>query len=230
MSKRPQDPANVWPEALAVPCPGCDKAAAIEGMRPDGRLVFYCPTTHGSGDHWLWADSWTSDISWVNPHLESLSAWTTDVRTRLEFMSDALTLFLRSGGAYDGLTFQGTMSDEFVRFEHLPGGDGGVVMEVSSRLTSTCPRCSARPLGRANQQTLVELGFAVDEWQNYSSENLSPDPDEVTAMAETVFRRVFDQPHDYGILARFRQPAMAEAFYLGRTFGIPGRFRSPDPA
>lgn len=218
MMNRTQDRAPTWPDALALRCPGCASATPIEGLRPDGKLVFYCSHTHTLPNKWFWADSWSSRIEWVNPHLDSPSPWTTEARTRQGFAALALSLFVRSGAQNDGLTLQGTMPDEFITFEHLSGGDGTILMEVGSRLSATCPRCHTRPLDKPSQDILLELGFAVGDWDNYESDGLPPDPDKLAAITERVFRKVYEQRGDYGILARFRQPAMAEAFYLAWTY------------
>jgi hypothetical protein len=189
---------DVWPDALALACPDCDRAVPIEGMRPNGTLFFYCPA-HSWPDNWFMTESWSSKIERVNPHLDAGYSWTTVLETRLEFMNSAMRLFLRAGGEDDCLILQGTMPDNFVRLHHLPGGDGRVLIEVSSRLSSPCTDCPKRPLDKPNHKILLELGFAPPgEWVNYSSGAVPHDPDQLTAVTETVFREAFEQPEDAG--------------------------------
>ncbi len=191
-------------------------------MRPDGRLFFWCEA-HEWPDQWFMAESWSLPTEWVNTHLDAPYSWTTDMQTRLEFTAGALTVFLRSGEEDDALILQGTMPDNYVRFHHLADGDGRVLTEVNTRVSSLCTVCPKRPLPRHSLEILDELGFAPPgDWREYSSEAMPVDPEQFTAVTDDVFRRVFELPEDYGILARFKRPAMAEAFYLWWMYGARG--------
>ncbi len=186
--------------------------APFEGMRPNGTLFFYCPS-----HRWFMAESWTSPVQAVDVH--ATYPWTTDLVVRLEFVSLALQVFLRSGGEDDCLMLQGSTPDDFVRFHHLTDGDGHLFTEVNARIDQRCSVCQTRPLSDRAQGVLVDLGFAPpDDWTTYESESLPSIPGQLAAVTETVFRDALDLPADYGIVARFKQPAMAQTFYLEWTF------------
>ncbi len=211
------DRFHVWPNALALACPDCDRVLPLEGMRPNGTMFFHCPD-YGC-DRWFMAESWSSTVEWVNTHINNDYSWTTQLETRLEFMTSALGIFLRAGGENDALILQGTMPDNRIRLHLLTEGDGGVLTEVGSRLSPKCIFCPARPLKKPKEEILFELGFeGLEEWDDYGSETLPPDPDQLTTIMESVFRNVYDLQEDCGIVARFKRPAMAEIFYHQWTF------------
>jgi hypothetical protein len=199
--------ARTWPEAFATPCPTCNAVLPLRGIRPDLTLMFTCPAHAYFG-----LASWTSEPTWLDPHVDS--PWSNEALTRQSFMVAALSLFLRSAGHGDYLFLQSPILDDFVRFTIIPGGDGGVLVEVSSRQWP-CPRCEMQPLERMNEEVLFGLGFGPGGREaNYASESLPFDPEWLAAITETAFRKAFDEPEDYGISAIFSSPALAEAFYL----------------
>lgn len=213
--RRPHDSASVWPEALALPCPACAHVFPLEGMLPNATLFFRC-STH---DYFM-VESWSSPVERVNPHLTY--PWTTELDTRLEFMSSALEVFLRSGREEDALILQGATGNDSVLFHHLPGGDGQVATDVNARI-KPCSVCPTRPLSDRAERVLFDLGFdppfgPADEGPTYWSDSLPAAPEQLAAISETVFRQAYELPEDCGILARFKQPAMAETFYLEWTF------------
>ncbi len=67
--------SRVWPDALALPCPACDRAVRLRGVRSDLRLLFQCPV-HG----WFEADSWSSVPTDADPCVRV--PWSAGIQTQ----------------------------------------------------------------------------------------------------------------------------------------------------
>ena len=192
---------NVWPEAPALRCPACSRVLPLRGIRADLTLLFMCPEHSYFG-----AATWTSDPSWVDPHVDL--PWFTDAPIRRSFMAAALSVFLGSGVEGDYMFLQSPVPDNYLRFTIAPGGDGTLVGEVSSRLPWGCPRCEVQPLNRDSEQALFDMGFdpCVAGERDYRCEHLPFDAEWLSAIAEVAFRRGFAEAEDFGICAIFNQP------------------------
>jgi hypothetical protein len=199
---------SVWPDAMALGCPSCDRTVRLKGVRSDLRLEFLCPA-HG----WFKADSWTSATVDTDP-CASVVTWTTPVLAQGPFLACALEVLIRAGVEGDHLYFHAPDPDHSVEFTLVPGGDGAVLAEVGARFW-VCSGCALPPPGKPNEAVLFELGFApANLVLNYECEQFPADPVRLAEICERIFREALAEPADFGLCAEFDDPDLADAFYL----------------
>lgn len=210
MEKRAEPDAPTWPQALALPCPSCNHAFEIRGLRPDGAVLFHC-FTHG----WFYADRWTGEPCLVDTHRVTLVR--VDPAVREEFITSAVSVLLRAGEEADDVVLQSMVPDnsmQFVLFE----GINPVVAQVNSR-RHRCQHCGTRPLAAPQEQVLFDLGFdPIEGEENYAAGGLPSDAAALTADAKRVFHEVFEEPPGLSLWALFSRPELAEIFYLAWTY------------
>jgi hypothetical protein len=205
-------PSDVWPDAIALPCPACGKPVRLKGVRTNLRLEFQCPV-HG----WFEAASWSSDGVDVNPCVVSL--WTAPVLAQRAFITGALEVLIRAGTEGDAVYFHAPDPDHSVRFTLVPGGDGNVLAEVGARLW-LCTWCGKPPPAKPEEEILFELGFAPATMEvDYRLDQLPIDASRLATITEHVFREALGEPADFAICAEFDEPLLAEAFYFGWSLG-----------
>lgn len=204
----PEEQPPVWPDAPALPCPRCGDTLPLCGVTSDLRLMFEC-----CDDGWCCADSWTTVPGAADPCV--VSPFSAKPGSQRAFLVGALQVLFRVGAGDDHVFFHSPDADHSVHFTLVPGGDGELLAQVGGRYW-TCTDCGKRPPPKPNEALLYELGFRPPDPQlDYACSDFPADPELLAGIAEIAFREALHEPDDFGLVALFNNPGLAEAFHLG---------------